>query len=148
MKHAHKQLEDKLLEETKEAQEVKAKERKNDEHDLVILLNKLEQELHDMIAESKKIMETQHDKEASNEEIESGQHQKAPTPILIISPSASPTTTPSKLQDRSLEIVPPEPKSFKPPQKLPNYIQDSKSLNLKPPTMIADKNATEIQIKK
>ena len=81
-------------------------------------------------------------------EVESGQQQKAPAPILIISPSASQTTTPSKLQDASPEIVTPEPSLFKPSQKLPNYIQDSKSLSLKTPTMIVNKNLTAIPIKK
>jgi len=148
VKQAHKQLEDKLLEELKEAQELQEKERKDDENDLVILRNEFEQELQDVIAESKKIMETQQDQESSNEETESGQQQKAPVPILIISPSTSPTTTPSRFQNASPEIVTPEPKSFKPSQKLPNFIQDSKRLNMKTPTRIANKNPTAIPSKK
>ena len=113
-------------------QEVHQEENQQDVGDLIRLVNELEQELQEMVAESKKIMETQQDRKAANES-PMEKDQKAPAPILIISPSATLTTTPSKLQDASPEIVTSEPSLFKPSQKLPDYIQDSKSFSLKTP---------------
>ena len=74
----------------------------------------------EMIAETKKVMETQQDKKASNES-PMEKDQKAPAPILIISPSATPTKTPVKAPNIESAIVTPEvkPPNTKPPKKPP-----------------------------
>ena len=96
VKQAHKQLEDKLLEEMEVAQELKEMVRKDDEDDLVALLGEFEQELKELNV-ANEMIKTRKNNEAPIEDFVEKGLQKNPAPLSTVTPTKSLTHTPTKL---------------------------------------------------